>query len=110
MIPGVIATKAKVRQTKPPRKDRFWTFAEMEVELPESNQPTELWDGEWISEQHGAREFWLIDPEAKTVEVCFLENEQYRLLGRFRSGQAAASRLLPGFKVAVDDLFAGTEP
>ena len=52
---------------------------------------------------------WRIDPEAKTVEVFFLENEQYRLLGRFRSGQTAESRLLPGFKIAVDDLFASEE-
>lgn len=177
--------------------NRFWTFAELEAELPESNRPTELWDGElimppspsfehqenalrfyealqaWVRErhlgkvvaapmdmvlsprravqpdvlfisterlsiiqrcvrgpadlvaevvspgtrhrdriekrdlyeQHGVREFWIIDPEAKTVEVFFLEKEQYRLLGRFRSGQTAESRLLAGFKVAVDTIF-----
>lgn len=200
-IADVIATKAKASPTKPQRKNRIWTFAELEAELPETNQPTELWDGElimppspsfghqenalllykrldaWVNErrlgkvvtapmdmvlsphrsvqpdvlfiskerlgiiqrcvrgpadlvievvspgsrhrdriekrdlyeQYGVREFWLIDPEAKTVEVFFLENEQYRLLGRFRSGRSAESRLLPGFKVAVAEVFASEE-
>jgi len=202
IIAGMIGTKAKRSPTQSRRKDRFWTFAEMEAELPESHQPIELWDGElimppspsfehqentlsfydslkaWVRqhrlgkvvaapmdmvlsphravqpdvlfiskerlgiirrcvrgpadlvaevvspgsrnrdriekrdlyEQYGVREFWLIDPEAKTVEVFFLEHEQYRLLGRFRAGQTAESRLLPGFKIAVDDLIASEGP
>ena len=43
------------------------------------------------------------------MEVFFLENEQYRLVGRFRPGQMAESRLLTGFKVAVNNLFPGRE-
>lgn len=58
-----------------------------------------------LYEQHGVREYWLIDPEARTVEVLHLESGEYRLVGRWRPGAVAESRLLPGFSVAVSDLF-----
>ena len=32
----------------PPKARRRWTYDEMSADLPESNQPTELWDGEII--------------------------------------------------------------
>jgi Uma2 family endonuclease len=58
-----------------------------------------------LYEQYGIREFWLIDPEASTVEVFHLENGRYQLVMRCTPGQAAASRLLPGFEVSVTGLF-----
>ncbi len=33
---------------KPPKTKRLWTFDEMAAELPETNLPMELWEGELI--------------------------------------------------------------
>jgi len=60
-----------------------------------------------LYEQYGVKEYWIIDPEAETVEVLFAENGRYRLLMRCRAGQTAGSQLLPGFEVPVTALFQG---
>ena len=190
----VLATKTRVpaRRAEP----RRWTFAEMLAELPETNLPTELWDGKlvmspspsffhqeivvrfhdrlraWVGkhglgktglapldmvltnhqvvqpdvffvsnerlailtdrlrgapdlvgevlspgtrrrdrldkrdlyEQHGVTEYWLIDPEAQTVEVLFLQRGEYQLVGRWQPDEQALSRLLKGFKIPVREL------
>ena len=195
LIVAVIA--AKPRPAPATWKNRRWTFDELVAELPESNLPTELWDGElvispapsflhqlkvdrfhdllktWVRrhrlgetalapidmvlttrratqpdvvfisnerlgiikerivgaadlvaevispgsrrrdridkrdlyEQHGVREYWLIDPEARTVEVLYLESGTYQLAGRWHPGERARSRLLKGFAVPVSPLF-----
>jgi len=58
-----------------------------------------------LYEQYGVKEYWIIDPEAQTVEVLFSENGRYRLLMRCTPGQTAASHLLAGFEVVVTALF-----
>ena len=60
-----------------------------------------------LYEQHGVKEYWLIDPESETVEVFYLEASRYVLAARRARSETAASRLLPGFQVPVDDLFHG---
>jgi Uma2 family endonuclease len=195
----VLVIAATPRPTPAKWKNRRWTFDELVAELPESNLPTELWDGElimspapsflhqeivarfyksldsWVMahrlgktgiapldmvlatlratqpdvvfisngrvgiikeqvmgaadlvaevispgsrrrdridkrdlyEQHGVQEYWLIDPEAKTVEVLHLESGTYQLVGRWHPGECARSRLLEGFEVPVSPLFGG---
>ena len=59
--------------------------------------------------QHGIPEYWLIDPDARTVEVLALREGEYRLAVRARPGESAASALLPGFAVDAAALFEGLD-
>jgi Uma2 family endonuclease len=58
-----------------------------------------------LYEQHGVKEYWIIDPDAETVEVFYLEGQQYQLLARSRPGDHAKSKLLEGFVVDVKEMF-----
>jgi len=57
-----------------------------------------------LYEQHGVKEYWIIDPEAQTVEVLALVSGRYELVQRSLPGETSSSRLLPGFEVSVGDL------
>jgi len=54
----------------------------------------------------GVPEYWIVDYRARTIEVFFLEGGVYVLLGQYGPGEAARSRVLEGFEVAVDEVFA----
>jgi Uma2 family endonuclease len=51
--------------------------------------------------QAGISEYWIVDPEARSIEVFVLEDDAYNLLVKAGSGEQAHSRLLPGLVVAT---------
>ena len=53
----------------------------------------------------GVREYWMVDPEKRSVEVYGLKRGAYILLGSYDTSKIAKSEILPGFKVNVDELF-----
>ena len=54
----------------------------------------------------GIGEYWLVDSEAQTLEVFVLQDDAYMLLVKAVAGEKAYSRLLDGFELAADEVFA----
>ena len=60
----------------------------------------------------GIQEYWIVDPETRSVTVLMLEgptSSQYHEHGVFACGTIATSVLLPGFAANVTELFAQAE-
>ena len=52
----------------------------------------------------GIPEYWIVNPLDATISVLALDGENYREAGIYRRGEQAASVVLEGFLVAVDDV------
>lgn len=57
-----------------------------------------------LYQESGVAEYWIVDSEARVIEVFALQDSRYLLVGRFGSGRRATSQLLAGFSVAVDEV------
>ncbi len=57
-----------------------------------------------LYEQHGVREYWIVDPEARTMEVFSLSKGAFELASKAEMGETAVSRLLPGFQITWSQL------
>ncbi len=55
--------------------------------------------------QAGVPEYWIADPDARTVEVLVLEAGEYHSLGVYRGKAIPPSRAVPGFDVHVEQFF-----
>ncbi len=53
----------------------------------------------------GVREFWLADPDKKTVEVLVNTGEGFRRQSLFGIGQSLFSPLLPGLEIPIAEVF-----
>lgn len=59
--------------------------------------------------QAGIREYWIVDPQERTISVLALEGDSYRTVGEYKEADQATSLLLPGFSVGVREVFAAAE-
>ena len=51
----------------------------------------------------GVAEYWIVDPESSAITVLALNGSGYEQARMYKPGQAAASRLLPGFQIDVNE-------
>lgn len=55
--------------------------------------------------QYGVREYWLVDPETRTIEVRRLSAGGYEPLGVYKPGQILTSEVLLGLALPVGAIF-----
>ena len=69
--------------------------------------------GNWIDDRRtkyrvyalaGVREYWIIDPDKRQIEIFALRGSDYELMGRFGPGERATSEVLAGFEIGVDEV------
>ena len=92
--------------TDPRRRNRFWTGADVVVEVVSPDQPErDLVEKRADYAEAGISEYWIVDPRSDAVTVLALEDAAYVEHGVFARGMRAASALLEGFSVEVDAVF-----
>ena|SRR5688572_11120383 len=52
----------------------------------------------------GVREYWIVDPEARTIEINVLRGQAYAPLGSFGADEQTRSEVLPDFSVRLSDV------
>lgn len=53
----------------------------------------------------GVREYWLVSPEAETIEVLALRGQAFERLGLFGTGDPVRSEVLAGLELKTDMVF-----
>jgi Uma2 family endonuclease len=51
--------------------------------------------------RHGVREYWIVDPNAKTVEVFSLGEKGFELVRTYKAGEVLRSPLVEGLEVSL---------
>jgi Uma2 family endonuclease len=57
-------------------------------------------------ELHGVREYWLVDPIRKSIEVYALVNERFKLISYLEENGVLKSSVLEGFEMEIEAVFA----
>lgn len=90
------------------RSNRIWQGANLLMEVVSGDPKDRKRDYEDKIADYaatGVAEYWIVDPERRTVTVHRLDGERYAVHGEFQNGQKATSVLLPGFAIDVTELF-----
>jgi Uma2 family endonuclease len=86
-------------------REAFWEGADLVMEVVSNeNRRHDLETKRHEYARAGIAESWIIDPREEEVHVLTLHGDAYQVAGVYRPGDEAASRLLPGFRVATADV------
>jgi Uma2 family endonuclease len=88
------------------RQDRFWLGADLALEVVSEDKPErDLVDKRNDYADANVPEYWIVNPQTETITVLRLAGDAYEEAGTYRRGESATSVLLPGFSVAVAEVF-----
>ena len=87
------------------RGKEYWEGADVVMEVVSTNREHDLVKKRKEYAEAGIPEYWIVDPEMRTITVLTLERNRYAVHSICAQGAIAQSVLLPGFEVAVDDVF-----
>jgi Uma2 family endonuclease len=55
--------------------------------------------------RYGVKEYWIVDPEEKLIDVYKLQNRTFKLANRFGYTDKLVSSLLPNFSCSLKTIF-----
>ena len=89
------------------RQEQGWETADLVVEIISPDDP----DRDFVDKRRdyaaaGIAEYWMIDPRNDSIQVLHLCDGEYRELIRTGRTGHAESRVLKGFRMDVEELFA----
>lgn len=58
-----------------------------------------------VYEKHGVREYWIVDPEEKSIQVFTLEAGKFKLDQEVEKEGEVRSRVIVGFSIATSEVF-----
>jgi Uma2 family endonuclease len=93
-----------VNKNDPRRADRYWTGADLVLEVVSPDDP----DRDWVQKHQdyataGIPEYWIVDPQQECIAVFTLSEGAYTEHGLFKRGETATSILLPSLTVPVTE-------
>jgi Uma2 family endonuclease len=101
--PDVLYMRAEHRH----RIHDFWEGADLVMEVVSPSKPEHDRETKRVEyAQAGISEYWIVDTLSRDIQVFALQQDSYKLHGRFLSGTQATSQYLPGFSVSVDSVMA----
>jgi len=91
------------------RIEKYWGVPDLVVEILSGTQADIDRDRRVKREEYaqaGIAEYWLVDPEGKTIEVLRLEGKAYREAARLAENDTLTSPTFPGLELSLKELFA----
>lgn len=89
----------------PRAQDEYWTGADLVIEIVSPDKPKRDTEEKPLDYAEARiPEYWIVNPLKHTITVLVLDGEEYVEHGVFHRGARAASRLLDGFSVSVDEV------
>lgn len=53
----------------------------------------------------GVKEYWIVNPKLKTIEVCILEEDEYKQAAIYKGNDCATSQIFDGLKIHLEEIF-----